>query len=105
MICTVCLHERDAHSSGGMCDGGGTECYCIHFPDSPVFVSNRWYELKDLAEQAVRLAYLVPGGIDLDSEAHVPDEQVSVSLRRDRQAARALVALNAALADVALVTE
>jgi hypothetical protein len=34
--CPSCGHPRAHHTSGGMCAGeaGGSECYCVRFPDS-----------------------------------------------------------------------
>jgi hypothetical protein len=36
--CQTCGHPCSRHSNGGMCAGeppDGSECYCIHFADSP----------------------------------------------------------------------
>jgi hypothetical protein len=32
--CPSCPHSRSRHTIFGMCDGNGTECYCVRFPDS-----------------------------------------------------------------------
>lgn len=37
--CAICGHQRRWHTNGGTCQGSseGLTCYCVHFPDSPVF--------------------------------------------------------------------
>lgn len=37
-VCGICKHDRACHSSGGMCDGDGSVCYCSRFPDAPDLV-------------------------------------------------------------------
>jgi hypothetical protein len=54
------------------------------------------FALVEAAHGAMRLAYAVPGAFPDDTN-HVPDDQVSVTLRRDRVAARALREALAAL--------
>jgi hypothetical protein len=56
-------------------------------------------DVVDAADGAMRIVCQIPGAFpDEDSYDHVPDEKVSVTLRRDRVAARRLEAALAALA-------